>query len=413
MNNHKKMNVVVVGGGGAGIMAALIAAESGAAVTLLERMEKPGKKILVCGNGRCNITNMSQDPARFHGAPAAFTDAILRAFTVQQTLAFFDSIGLPCVEEEMGRVYPTSGQAATVLAALRYEMDRRNVRVMCGADAVRLVKKGAGFAVETKDGPTYEADRVIMAAGGKAGPQYGSIGTGLEMVRALGHKINPVYPVLVMINLDSPYLKEMDGVRFEGSASVICQGKVMREESGEIQITDYGISGIPALDLSRAAGECVYFKREAKLEMRLLPRRTAPQIGEDVRHRLASRPDETLERALTGIVHMKLIPPLIKAAGFKNQHIPCRQAPEPQARALAALLHKWAFPITGTQDWTRAHVTAGGVDASEINPATMESKRVPGLYLIGEIVDVDGDCGGYNLQWAWSSGALAGRASAK
>jgi predicted Rossmann fold flavoprotein len=283
---------------------------------------------------------------------------------------------------------------------------------MCGADAVRLTKKGAGFAVDTANGPTYEADRVIMAAGGKAGPQYGSIGTGLEMVRDLGHKINPVFPVLVMINLESPFLKEMDGVRFEGSAAVVSGGKVIREESGEIQITDYGISGIPALDLSRAAGECVYYKREARLDMRLLPRRTASEIWDDVRGRLASRPDETLERALTGIVHMKLIPALIRAAGFKNQHIPCRHAPEPSARALATLLHTWSFPITGTQDWTRAHVTAGGVDASQINPLTLESKRVSGLYLVGEIVDVDGDCGGFNLQWAWSSGHVAGEHAA-
>lgn len=411
--NKPSKKVVVVGGGGAGIMAALIAAERGAAVTLLERMEKPGKKILVCGNGRCNITNASQDPARFHGAPAEFTDAILKAFPVKETVKFFDSIGLPCVEEEMGRMYPSCGQAASVLSALRYEMDRRRVREVCGADVVGVVKKGAGFAVETKDGKIYEADRVIMAAGGKAGPQYGSIGTGLDMVKALGHKINPVYPVLVMINLESPLLKEMDGVRFEGSGAVICQGKVMREESGEIQITDYGISGIPALDLSRAAGECVYHKKPATLEMRLLPKRTAKEIWDDVRHRLATRPDETLERALTGIVHMKVIPALIQAAGFKNKFIPCRQAPESQARALAALLHKWTFPITGTQDWTRAHVTAGGVDASNIDPATMESRITPGLYLVGEIVDVDGDCGGFNLQWAWSSGYVAGVHAAK
>jgi predicted Rossmann fold flavoprotein len=408
----KQKQVVVVGGGGAGIMAALTAAERGAHVTLLERMEKPGKKILVCGNGRCNITNASQEVSRFHGAPPDFIDAVLNAYPVKKTIEFFDSIGLPCVEEEMGRMYPSCGQAASVLSVLRYEMDRRNVRVMCGADAVRLTKKGAGFAVDTANGPTYEADRVIMAAGGKAGPQYGSIGTGLEMVRDLGHKINPVFPVLVMINLESPFLKEMDGVRFEGSAAVVSGGKVIREESGEIQITDYGISGIPALDLSRAAGECVYYKREARLDMRLLPRRTASEIWDDVRGRLASRPDETLERALTGIVHMKLIPALIRAAGFKNQHIPCRHAPEPSARALATLLHTWSFPITGTQDWTRAHVTAGGVDASQINPLTLESKRVSGLYLVGEIVDVDGDCGGFNLQWAWSSGHVAGEHAA-
>lgn len=406
--SSKNRNVVVIGGGGAGIMAALTAAQQGARVTLLERMEKPGKKILVCGNGRCNITNASQDVSRFHGAPSTFTDTVLNAYPVKTTVDYFNSIGLPCVEEEMGRMYPSCGQAASVLNVLRYEMDRQNVRVMCGADAVRLTKQGSIFKVDTAGGPTYDADRVIMAAGGKAGPQYGSIGTGLEMVRALGHKINPVFPVLVQINLDSPYLKEMDGVRFEGAAAVVSEGKVLREETGEIQITDYGISGIPALDLSRAAGECVYYKREARLDIKLLPLRTTEEIEADVAGRLASRPDETLERALTGLVHMKLIPALIKAAGFKNQHVACRHAPEPQTRNLADLLSKWSFPITGTQDWTRAHVTAGGVDASQINPLSMESKLVSGLYLVGEIVDVDGDCGGFNLQWAWSSGHVAG-----
>ena len=183
---------------------------------------------------------------------------------------------------------------------------------------------------------------------------------------------------------------------------------MLREETGEIQLTEYGASGIPVLDLSRAAGECLLANRAASLELRLLSARSPEALLNDVEHRISTRSDETLERALIGLVHTDLIPVLLVAAGFKNRHVPCRGASSQNVRNLADLLSRWVLPITGTQPWSRAHVTAGGVDASEIDPATMESKIHPGLFLAGEIVDVDGDCGGYNLQWAWSSGHVAG-----
>lgn len=400
--------VLVVGGGPAGMMAALAAAGRGASVTLLDRMDKPGKKILVTGNGRCNITNARHSPTRYHGAPAAFTETVLRSFVVDQTLNFFKSLGLPCVEEEEGRVYPSCGQASAVVDVLRFEMERRNVRVHCGADVRRLTRAGGAFKAETKDGRAFTADRVIVAAGGKAGPQWGSDGSGLELVKALGHRVTPLFPVLVQLNLRAGFLKAVDGVRFDGAAAVLDQGRVVREETGEIQLTDYGASGIPVLDLSRSAGECLLRQREPVLELRLFPGRSPQDLLADIEHRLSSRPDETLDRALVGLVHANLLPVLLQAAGYKNKHLACRHAPPENARRLVELLKSWTAPITGTQPWSRAHVTAGGVDAAELNAATLESKIVPGLFLAGETIDVDGDCGGYNLQWAWSSGNAAG-----
>lgn len=400
--------VLVVGGGPAGMMAALAAAGRGASVTLLDRMDKPGKKILVTGNGRCNITNARPEPARYHGAPAAFTESVLRSFSVPQTLGFFKALGLPCVEEEEGRVYPSCGQASAVVDVLRFEMERRNVRVQVGADVHRLTRAGGTFKAETKDGRSFAADRAIVAAGGKAGPQWGSDGSGLELLKALGHRVTPLFPVLVQLNLRAAFLKAVDGVRFNGAAAVLDQGRVVREETGEIQLTDYGASGIPVLDLSRAAGECLLQKREPMLELRLLPGRSAADLLTEIEGRLSSRPDETLDRALLGLVHAHLLPVLLQAAGFKNKHLACRHAPPENARRLAELLKRWTAPITGTQPWSRAHVTAGGVDAAELTAGTLESKIVPGLFLAGEVIDVDADCGGYNLQWAWSSGQAAG-----
>jgi predicted Rossmann fold flavoprotein len=410
MTLHLK-TVLVVGGGAAGMMAALAAAERGAHVTVLERMDKVGKKILVTGNGRCNITNTRQDLFRYHGAPPEFTESVLRSFPLAKTMEFFKGIGLECVEEDEGRVYPSCGQASAVLSVLRFEMERRNVRVHCGAEVHRLSLDGHGFLVETKDGRTFKADRVIVAAGGKASPQCGSNGSGFDLVKSLGHRLCPTFPVLVQLNLHAPFLEEVDGVRFNGVAAVISQGKVLREETGEIQLTDYGASGIPILDLSRVAGECLLAKRDAFLELRFLSDRSSQTLLEEVQNRLSSRSDETIERALLGLVHSNLLPALIEAAGYKNKHVPGRLSTAENARHLAQLLTSWKLPITGTQSWHRAHVTAGGVDSAEINPATLESKIVPGLFLAGEIVDVDGDCGGYNLQWAWSSGFVAGSAA--
>ncbi|MBL0059403.1 MAG: aminoacetone oxidase family FAD-binding enzyme [Elusimicrobia bacterium] len=400
--------VLVVGGGAAGMMAALAAAGRGAHVTVLERMDKVGKKILVTGNGRCNITNTRQELFRYHGAPPEFVESVLRSFPVSKTMEFFKALGLECVEEEEGRVYPSCGQASAVLSVLRFEMERRNVRVHGGAEVHRLAFDGHAFRAETKDGRMFAAARVIVAAGGKASPQLGSNGSGFELVKALGHRVLPTFPVLVQLNLNAPFLAEAEGVRFNGAAAVVSQGQVRRKETGEIQLTDYGASGIPILDLSRAAGECLLHKREAFLELSLFPDRSPQTLWEEVQKRLASRSDETIERALLGLVHSDLLPPLIQAAGYKNKHVPCHLSSAKNARNLADLLTCWKVPITGTQPWSRAHATAGGVDSSEINPVTLESKVLPGLFLAGEIVDVDGDCGGYNLQWAWSSGAVAG-----
>jgi predicted Rossmann fold flavoprotein len=405
--------VLVVGGGAAGMMAALAAGARGAHVIVLERMDKLGKKILVTGNGRCNITNTRQELFRYHGAPSEFTERVLQAFPVAKTMDFFRTLGLACVEEDEGRVYPSCGQASAVLNVLRFEMERRNVRVYSSAEVHRLSLDGHAFKAESKDGRIFKADRVIVAAGGKASPQSGSNGSGFDLIKALGHRVTPTFPVLVQLNLNSPFLKEVDGVRFNGTAAVVSQGRVLRKETGEIQLTDYGASGIPILDLSRVAGECFLDKREAFLELNLLPDRSPQDLFEELQNRLAARSDETLERALVGLVHSDMIPALILAAGYKNKHVPCHLSSAENARNLADLLTCWKLPITGTQPWSRAHVTAGGADASEIDSGTLESKIIPGLYLAGEVIDVDGDCGGYNLQWAWSSGFVAGVAASR
>jgi predicted Rossmann fold flavoprotein len=404
--------VIVIGGGASGIMAAIIAARNGANVIILERMNRVGKKILATGNGRCNLTNMYIDIQRFHGKNPNFAYAALSRFDVKQTIDFFESLGVACKEEEGGKVYPFSDQASSVLDVLRYELSTLGVEERCGSEVERILPNKNGFSVILKDGIKINGERVIIATGGKASPNLGSNGSGYSLAEALGHTIISPMPALVQLKLNASFLKALKGVKFIGEASIESGKKTLRKERGEILFTDYGISGPPILQLSRKANELLSDKSTPWIVIDMFPDLEENELYELLKARFENNPTKPLDFSFVGLLNKRLIPVVLKEAGIKSLQIPCKQVTNDEINNIIKILKYWKIEITGTQSWMSAQVTAGGINVKEVNPQTMESKLVKGLYFCGEVLDIDGDCGGFNLQWAWSSGYVAGIHSA-
>jgi predicted Rossmann fold flavoprotein len=402
---------LVIGGGAAGMTAAIFAARNGAKVTVLEQLPKVGRKILATGNGRCNFTNVNMDIGKYHGSNVKFAYGVLGRYGYMDTIRFFEDLGLYWIEED-GRVYPASQQASSVLDVLRYEMDYLGVEEACDVGIEEIAFQSNGFTIKLKDGSKIFGDKVILATGGKANPGLGSKGSGYELAKSLGHKIMEPFPSLVQIKLESPYLKGIAGVRHTGRASIEKSGESLREDFGEVQFTDYGVSGIPVLQLSRIVGE--YLKTGDKLLfcLDMFPRISKDELFQLLLKRNNLRPEKPLHISFIGLINKRLINALLKEGEISDVNMPCRNVTREQLDRFAGILKKWSFNIIGTKSWSEAQVTAGGVSVSDINPKTMESKLVPGLYFAGEILDIDGDCGGYNLHWAWSTGSIAGISAA-
>lgn len=395
------MNVLIIGGGASGMMAALTAAQNGNHVTLLERQARVGRKLLATGNGRCNLTNRNASPAHYHGGKD-FCDYALSQLDTDATLRFFEDLGLLTVTEDSGRVYPMSNMAGSVLDVLRYALEQENIDLRT-AQVVTSVKKIAdGFAVKTET-DTFSADAVILAVGGCAGGKVGGVMDGYQIAKALGHHRTALYPSLVQLKTDPTYPRALKGVKAECGIT-ICRGKeVLAQNKGEVLFTEYGISGPAIFDLSRAVAtggdgltcELDFYPdlADTALQSWLASRRV----------NMANREAGTL---LTGSVHSRLGQMIVKSAGFTNQSVSALT--DTDMARIAHQMRHFTLPIVGVCGFDQAQVTAGGLRCDEFDPQTLQSRLVPGFYACGEVLDVDGDCGGYNLQWAWSSGHLAG-----
>jgi predicted Rossmann fold flavoprotein len=405
-------SVSIIGGGASGMMAAISAARAGAEVTLFERMPRVGKKILATGNGRCNLTNAHCPVSRYHGGNDAFIGAVLGQFTVDDTLAFFENLGIACKTEDEGKVYPHSDQASAVLDVLRYEVEQLGVSLVPDADVAAVLPKGKGFAIRLHDGREFTASRVVLATGGRAGPQFGSNGSGYRLAQRLGHRVIEPLPGIVSLRLGAPFLARLKGVKFVGTVEGRAGGEVLRRESGEILFTDYGISGPPVLQVSRAVLAASASRPPGQVALDLFPEMTREAVEEHLAARFATQGRKPVEMGLIGLLNKRLIPVVLGEAGIRDHAQPCALLPAAASQALAALLKSWVFEVTGSQSWHDAQVSAGGVAVDDVQATTLESKLRPGLYFCGEVLDVDGDCGGFNLQWAWSSGWLAGRHAA-
>jgi len=407
-----QQRVLVVGGGAAGMMAAIAAVRAGASVMLVERGERVGRKLLATGNGQCNLTNVTPDPSHWHGRHPDFMTAVIARFDVPRTLEFFQALGITPIVDENGRVFPRSRQASAVLDVLRWELDDLGVEVRCGAEAQKIVLTDKGMAIHLSTGDILTSDRVILAAGGKAAPKLGASGIGFDLARGLGHTIVEPFPALVQLRLESRWLKSLQGTRFDGAACVVADGYDVAASHGEVLFTPYGVSGNAVLDVSRAAAEQVRAGRSVLLRLAVVDGVAPSDLARDLVCRLTCHPDRTVLAALTGLVHKRLIPAMVRDAGIDDPAAACRDLSSRQRDGILRVLTDWCFEVKDTAGWDGAQTTAGGVDTAEVDPRTLASRIVPGLYLAGEVLDVDGDCGGFNLQWAWSSGHVAGEAAA-
>lgn len=396
------MEIAIIGGGASGLMAAITAARHGASVTILEHQPACGKKLLATGNGKCNLTNtkITGDAYRSHAPKAALET--LRGFTVADTLAFFTDLGLYTREKD-GWIYPYSQQARTVLHVLLTEAERLGVRIETQVNIQKISRRGR-WQLRTDSG-VYEADAVILAAGSKASNLPGADGSGYDLAKNLGHKIYPVLPALVPLTGQGDYFRQWAGLRMEAQISLYLDGKQTRQERGEVQLTDYGVSGIPVFQLSRYAVEAIHENKEAELFLDFFPEGSARQLESLLRKRKSLRPYKEWTEILMGIFPDKFCPLAIRRVKGKN--------PDEFARRLARSIKRWRVSIKGWQDYKYAQVCMGGVDFRQVNARTLESRLHQGLYFAGEILDVDGACGGYNLQWAWSSGAVAAMAACR
>lgn len=395
--------VVVIGGGASGIMAALTAAENPEnRVVLLERQQRIGRKLLATGNGRCNLTNTGASPQNYHGEQAAFAEPALARFTPRDTLAFFHALGLLTAEEYGGRVYPLSNSANSVLDVLRFALEKAGVELRTACPAREIRRQGSGYCVVTDEG-SLDADKLIVACGGAAGAKLGGVTDGYELLKPLGHKRTALRPALVQILTAPDYPRALKGVRAQAVVRLMAGEESLGESVGELQFTETGVSGPAAFDLSRAAA--------ANGEGLTLHADFLPPGAEAFALLCARRetfPGQPASELFTGMLHNRLGRMLVKYANIEANR-PLGSLTDKELRRAARACTDFSLPVTGTEGFDNAQVTAGGIRTAGFNPETLESWFMPGLFVCGELLDVDGDCGGYNLQWAWASGRLAGR----
>lgn len=400
--------IAVIGGGASGMMAAVAAASDGARVILLEHKDRIGKKILSTGNGRCNFTNTRQEPLCYHSENTLFPWRIIEKFDAQKTISFFLQLGVYS-KNRNGYLYPNSDQASAVLDAFRMELDRLHVDIRTDIHIRDIDSGKKGFSIYTDKGNIH-ADRVILCTGSKAAPVTGSDGSGYDLAKQFGHRLIPVLPALVQLRCEGSFFKAVAGVRVNGSVAVWSEGECIARDTGEIQLTDYGISGIPVFQVSRYASKLLYEKKKVTAVLDFMPDFTEEQAGAFLSARAMTRPEKTADMFLIGLFHKKLSDLWIRLS-----HIPrdrkAGMLTEDEINCLVRLIKHFEVTVKATNSYEQAQVCCGGIDTAEVDPETLESRYVPGLYFAGEILDVDGMCGGYNLQWAWASGQTAGKAA--
>lgn len=397
------MVIGIIGAGASGMAAAIAAAEKGSnQVLLFERQARVGRKLQATGNGRCNLTNLHADGTVYHGDAPLFAATALRTFDVETTLRWFRQLGLFTVAEDSGRVYPYSDQANSVVDILRFALDKPNIHLMTGFEVTR-VRKAEGSFVVSSGKEMYFCDRLIIACGGLAGTKLGGSMAGYQLLRSMGHSVTRLRPALVQIKSGWSGCSALKGVRANCSASVFCDGKLHSHSVGEIQFTEYGLSGPVIFEVSR---DVCLGNGEWSCRLDLLPGETEEMLLQELCRRKERK--VSLEELLTGILHNRLGRVLVRAAGIKSTGTVANLTQQ-QLESVCRAVKSFEIPLTQTLGMDSAQVTAGGAVTEEFYPETMESKLVPGLFACGEVLDIDGDCGGYNLQWAWSSGLLAGK----
>ncbi len=415
----RSAEVCVIGGGASGMMAAIEAGRRGSHVLLLEKKSRVGKKLLATGNGRCNFTNRKQSPACYHSEEPELPWNIIRQFDEKQSAAWFETIGVPAWERD-GYLYPLSGQAASVLRALERELALTGAEIHTEEtvlsiekreteDSRRQAGKNRPFQITTDKG-IYLAGSVILATGGMASPVHGSTGDGYLLAEKLGHSLIPPVPALTSLIIEGKFAKRWSGARIKGTVSLSSEnGDVLAAESGEIQLTAGGISGIPVFQLSHLAAREMAKNRQVFLTLDSVAGWSETELKRELLFRREHNEAQSFGDLLDGILPEQFAAALLLYAG-EDIRKRAGDLSEPQIGKMASLMKQLRLPVKGTGGFEKAQATAGGVPVGEIDPETMESLCCKGLYLTGELLDVNGCCGGYNLQWAWTTGYLAAQA---
>lgn len=407
----RKDPIVIVGGGAAGLAAAVFCARrvGGENVLLLEKQPRVGKKLLATGNGTCNLSNIYADVSHYHGGNPAFVQAALSRFSPQDARDFFASIGVVTVVRENGRVYPLCAQASAVLDCLRLTLDSLGVVTRCDTTVLSLQPQKDGVSVKTAT-ETIPASRVLVAVGGAASASLGGSSDGYRLLTDHGHEKTPLFPSIVQIRTDKEAVKAVKGIRVDAALSLQLNGKTIADATGEILFADYGVSGPAAMLIGRVAAN---WERRKKGEMHLLldvlPTLSEKETAAYVDARCACE-GLTLENLLTGLLQKRLGQTIVKAAAVGPLSKAATALDIDERQRLVKTLKGWSLPVCGSAGMNAAQVTAGGWSTREFDPMTMASKRIRNVYAVGEALDIDGDCGGYNLQWAWSSAYAASMA---
>lgn len=430
-------DVTVIGGGAAGLMAAITAARCGAHVIILEHMDRVGKKILSTGNGKCNYTNALQGISYYRGEDPAFVLPVFEQFGFKETVSFFKELGIyPKIRN--GYYYPASEQASSVLDVLRMECDYLNVEIHTSCELNSVKKSKNGYTIDTNNG-AFSTKTVIFAPGLLAAPKSGSDGSTFPHIERLGHHFIDIVPALVQLQGKQSFFKNLAGIRAEVGIQLYIEETDFRakksknnkntsnaqnptdnipyqkvcEENGELQLTEYGISGIPVFQISRFATRALHDHKSVYALIDFMRGLEEQELFLMLQERfLDYAHGKSVSEALIGLFNKKLIDVLLKESGI-GLHLPAEQLKNPQIHRLCHTIKKFRVDVIESKGVDAAQVCAGGVDTSEVDANTMESKIAPGIYFAGEVLDIDGTCGGYNLQWAWSSGYVAGMYAAK
>ncbi len=392
-------------------MAAIFAAQSGANVTIYEHNNSVGKKILASGNGRCNIINTTATCDDYAGETPSFVSYPLKQLSFDYFVTLCRSIGLELDVKEDGRCYPLSNEAKSVVLALKNGVESLGVHVRCEHAVSAITHQGSVFTVHTQNSK-QQYDKVLIATGSMAAPQLGSTGDGYTLAKHFGHTIVPAYPSLVQLELDSKIHAKMAGVKTLSSVELLINNKKSQCVSGDILFTSYGISGLAILDISQKASLALLHKQRVSVVLNLLPRYSNNELEGILGNLLVSLPKQPITNVLSGLLPTKTITPLLDTLGIS----PHTQSMNITAKEISKIIHtlqNWKFDVSDTHGFKHAEVSGGGVDTSDINPKTMESKLCKGLYFTGEVLDIVGKRGGYNFHFAWASGMIAGREMGK
>lgn len=435
--------LAVIGGGAAGLTAAITAATwlseqrpsvldqlrrscglgQSLPILILEKNDRIGRRLLVTGNGRCNLSHQPLELDHYFSQSPPFIQGPLQRFGLDDTLDWFSRIGLASRTESDGRVFPNSLQAASVLDILRQEAQRLGVRILTGCDVEQLresqplylgdrpLETGHKWQIKMRDRRVITASRVVIATGGLSYPSLGGGPSGYQLMEELGYPITRLFPSIVQIKTETDWVRGLAGSKFEGRVTLLRDESPIRSEEGEILLTRYGVSGPPVLQLARPVSACAddpSCLRHLRLELDFLPDWTDDACLSWLIMRRQHHPSLELADFMTGLLPKRIGQAILKLSLNRSLGQPCAAVSDDDCSAIVRQIHQTSLAIEGTLGWDQAQVTAGGLDVREFRPDTLASRRHEGLYAAGEILDVDGDCGGYNLQWAWSSGHLAG-----